>query len=52
MKIIRYLDVAGQEKFGALQADGSAKEISGDIYGKFAVTEQKASVQKLRPLRR
>ena len=46
MQIIRYLDPNQQEKYAALQADGSAREISGDIYGKFSVTGKTATVAK------
>ncbi len=47
MKIIRYLDTAGETHFGAEQADGSALRISGDIYGEFAATAEVADVAKL-----
>lgn len=47
MKIIRYLDTAGETHFGAEQADGSALRISGDIFGEFAVTAEVADVAKL-----
>ena len=47
MKIIRYFDSNRQEKYGAVQADGSAREISGDIFGEFAVTSKIADVAKL-----
>ncbi len=46
MKIIRYLDSQKQEKYAALQADGSALEISGDILGSYSVTDKKADVAK------
>jgi 2-keto-4-pentenoate hydratase/2-oxohepta-3-ene-1,7-dioic acid hydratase in catechol pathway len=46
MKIIRYLDPNQQEKYAALQADGSAREISGDIFGKYSVTDKAANVAK------
>jgi 2-keto-4-pentenoate hydratase/2-oxohepta-3-ene-1,7-dioic acid hydratase in catechol pathway len=47
MKIIRYLDARGNEKFGALQANETALEISGDIFGEFSVTKKPADVAKL-----
>src|SRR5947208_14974186 len=47
MRIIRYLDSAGTTKFASQQADGSALEIDGDIYGKFSVSSRKAEVKKL-----
>ena len=42
MKIIRYLDSNQQVKYASLQADDTALEISGDIFGKFAVTDKPA----------
>jgi 2-keto-4-pentenoate hydratase/2-oxohepta-3-ene-1,7-dioic acid hydratase in catechol pathway len=47
MKIIRYLDSSGNEAFATLQRDGSALEISGDIYGEYRVTGKAAQVAKL-----
>jgi hypothetical protein len=38
MKIIRHLTPAGPA-YAALQSDGSAREITGDIFGDFRVTE-------------
>ena len=46
MQIIRYLDPNQQEKYAVLQADGSAKEVSGDIFGKHSITEKTAAVAK------
>lgn len=46
MQIIRYLDSKGQEKYASLQADGSAREIMGDIFGAFSVTQKVADVAK------
>ena len=46
MQIIRYLDSNQQEKYASLQADGPAREISGDIFDKFTVTEKAADVSK------
>jgi 2-keto-4-pentenoate hydratase/2-oxohepta-3-ene-1,7-dioic acid hydratase in catechol pathway len=46
MQIIRYLDPNGQEKYASLQVDGTAREISGDIFGDFSVTGEVAAVTK------
>ncbi len=46
MKIIRYLDAQKQEKYAALQADGTALEIAGDLFGSHSVTNKKADVVK------
>ncbi|MGA2500590.1 MAG: fumarylacetoacetate hydrolase family protein [Tepidisphaeraceae bacterium] len=47
MRIIRFLDAVGNIHFGALQPDGSAMAIDGDIFGKYLVTNRKAVVRKL-----
>ncbi|MCC6123519.1 MAG: fumarylacetoacetate hydrolase family protein [Pirellulales bacterium] len=47
MKIVRFLDSAGQEKFGALQADNTALEISGDIFGEYRVGGKSLPIAKL-----
>jgi 2-keto-4-pentenoate hydratase/2-oxohepta-3-ene-1,7-dioic acid hydratase in catechol pathway len=39
MKILRHLSPSGPA-YAALQADGSAREIAGDIYGSFRVTDK------------
>jgi len=46
VKIIRHLTSSGPA-YAALQADGSAKEISGDILGKFTVTDRVVKPGKL-----
>jgi 2-keto-4-pentenoate hydratase/2-oxohepta-3-ene-1,7-dioic acid hydratase in catechol pathway len=46
MKLIRYLDAAGVVHSGAEQADGSALRLSGDIFGRYAVTTQRDEVVK------
>ena len=46
MRIIRYFDSNRQERYGALQVDGTAREITGDIFGKFTVTGRTADVSK------
>jgi 2-keto-4-pentenoate hydratase/2-oxohepta-3-ene-1,7-dioic acid hydratase in catechol pathway len=47
MKMIRYIDSRRQVKYASLQADETALEIAGDIYGKFTVTDKQADVAKL-----
>jgi len=47
MRIIRYLDPNHQIRYAAQQPDGNAKEIAGDVFGQFSVTEQQAAVHKL-----
>jgi 2-keto-4-pentenoate hydratase/2-oxohepta-3-ene-1,7-dioic acid hydratase in catechol pathway len=47
MKIIRYADADGHIKFAALSADGSAREIDGDIFGACTVSGRPADVRKL-----
>jgi 2-keto-4-pentenoate hydratase/2-oxohepta-3-ene-1,7-dioic acid hydratase in catechol pathway len=47
MRIIRYLDAQGRVRFAAQQADGTAMEITGDVFGQYQVTQQKADVKKL-----
>lgn len=47
MKIIRFEDSAGYIQTGALQPDGTALRLEGDIFGKFAPTRQKLAVAKL-----
>ncbi len=47
MKIVRYLDDHGQIKFAAQQGDGTAREIAGDVFGDYQVTDRAASVHKL-----
>jgi 2-keto-4-pentenoate hydratase/2-oxohepta-3-ene-1,7-dioic acid hydratase in catechol pathway len=47
MKIIRYQDPRGAVRQAALQADGTARDIEGDLFGAFAVTDRVADVRKL-----
>jgi len=47
MRVIRFEDEAGVARYGALQADGSAVRISGDIFGAFEVTTEAATVARL-----
>ena len=47
VKIIRYEDPQAAIRFAVLQPDGSALEISGDIFSQFEVTPQRACIAKL-----
>jgi 2-keto-4-pentenoate hydratase/2-oxohepta-3-ene-1,7-dioic acid hydratase in catechol pathway len=47
MKIIRYQDSDHRVGYAALQEDGTAMQISGDILGDFSVTKKPATVAKL-----
>jgi 2-keto-4-pentenoate hydratase/2-oxohepta-3-ene-1,7-dioic acid hydratase in catechol pathway len=47
MKIIRYEDPNQQVRYAAEQADGSRREIAGDLFGEFRVTDRAAQVRKL-----
>jgi 2-keto-4-pentenoate hydratase/2-oxohepta-3-ene-1,7-dioic acid hydratase in catechol pathway len=47
MKIIRYQDSHEQIHFAARQNDGTARRISGDIFGRYEVTGETADVRKL-----
>jgi 2-keto-4-pentenoate hydratase/2-oxohepta-3-ene-1,7-dioic acid hydratase in catechol pathway len=47
MKIIRYRDPKNAIHFAQQLADGSAREITGDIYGSFQVTDRPAQIAKL-----
>lgn len=47
MKIIRYLDSKAVERYAALQTDGTALRITGDIFGACEVTRERAEVGKL-----
>jgi 2-keto-4-pentenoate hydratase/2-oxohepta-3-ene-1,7-dioic acid hydratase in catechol pathway len=47
MKIIRYQDPQGTIRYASQQADGSAVEIDGDIFGKYTATSRPAQVAKL-----
>lgn len=46
MKIIRFLDSQDMEGYAALQVDGSALWVAGDLFSEFEVTTQKADVKK------
>jgi 2-keto-4-pentenoate hydratase/2-oxohepta-3-ene-1,7-dioic acid hydratase in catechol pathway len=47
MRIIRYLDSEGEERYGALREDGSANELSGDLYSGLQSLNRSADVRKL-----
>lgn len=47
MKIIRYQTETNETKFASLQPGGVAREISGDIFGRFEVTRRTAKPHKL-----
>jgi 2-keto-4-pentenoate hydratase/2-oxohepta-3-ene-1,7-dioic acid hydratase in catechol pathway len=47
MKIIRYQDRTGKIGYACEQPDGSALTITGDLFGEFEVTREKAQVNKL-----
>jgi 2-keto-4-pentenoate hydratase/2-oxohepta-3-ene-1,7-dioic acid hydratase in catechol pathway len=47
MRIIRFVTPQGTIKFASQQADGSALEIEGDLFGDFRVTDRRAEVAKL-----
>ncbi|MFQ6023784.1 MAG: Rv2993c-like domain-containing protein, partial [Acidiferrobacterales bacterium] len=40
MKIIRFLDTSGRERFGEPVGEHTARLIDGDIFGMFRVTEE------------
>ena len=46
MKIIRYRDRDGHEHYGSETPNGSVMRIDGDVYGKWSVTTEKATVAK------
>ncbi len=47
MKIIRYEDPSGSVRYAALQADGLARRINGDVLGGHEFTQERAVVRKL-----
>lgn len=47
MKIIRFQDSTGVIRFGALQADGSALRIEGDIFGSHKILDERVEVTRL-----
>ena len=47
MKIIRYQETNGSVRYAAQQPDGSALQITGDIFGSFEVTQERARIKKL-----
>ena len=47
MKIIRYRDGADQVKYAAEGPDGTRREIAGDLFGAYTITDRPAEVRKL-----
>ncbi len=47
MRIIRYQDANEQINYAAQQPDGTAREIAGDLFGRYEVTARVAEVRKL-----
>lgn len=47
MKIIRFQDANGQAGYGALQEDGSARRIRGDVFSEYEVTHDRVEVTHL-----
>ncbi|MFM2165686.1 MAG: hypothetical protein RIS79_57, partial [Verrucomicrobiota bacterium] len=47
MKIIRHIDPAGNIAHAALQPDGTALAIEGDVLGDFRVTDRPVQVVKV-----
>ncbi len=47
MRLIRYLDAREVVHYGALQPNGSAMAIDGDIFGRYEATSRPADVRKL-----
>jgi 2-keto-4-pentenoate hydratase/2-oxohepta-3-ene-1,7-dioic acid hydratase in catechol pathway len=47
MKLIRYENADGNVRYGSLQADGTALEVEGEVFGRFTVTGRTAAVRKL-----
>ncbi len=47
MRIIRYRDSQNQIRHASQLADGTAREIVGDVFGTFEVTDKPADVKKL-----
>lgn len=48
MKIIRYADASGSTAWGALQPDGTALRIDGNVLGDWRVTDDRADVVRLK----
>ena len=49
MKIIRFLDTSGQERFGERVDEHTVRLIAGDIFSRFQVTDETTAVKKLVP---
>ena len=47
MKIIRFFDTSGQERFGERVDEHTVRLITGDIFSRFRVTDETTAVKKL-----
>jgi 2-keto-4-pentenoate hydratase/2-oxohepta-3-ene-1,7-dioic acid hydratase in catechol pathway len=47
MKIIRFIDSREGSRYGALQEDGTARVLEGDLFGEHRVTDEVATVVRL-----
>ena len=47
MKIIRFIDATGQQRYGEAIDQGHARLISGDLFGAYELTDETTVVQKL-----
>lgn len=47
MKIVRFRDAGGGIGFGALEEDGTARRIEGDLFGERRVTDQRVEITNL-----
>lgn len=47
MKLVRFLDEAGNTEYGSLQADGSALLMEGELLGSHRITDHKVPVAKV-----
>jgi 2-keto-4-pentenoate hydratase/2-oxohepta-3-ene-1,7-dioic acid hydratase in catechol pathway len=47
MKIIRFVDTSGQERYGEAIDQKNARIISGDLFGAYRLTDETAAVQQL-----
>jgi 2-keto-4-pentenoate hydratase/2-oxohepta-3-ene-1,7-dioic acid hydratase in catechol pathway len=47
MKIIRFIDASGRERYGEAMDLRNARVLSGDLFGAYQLTDETATVQKL-----
>src|SRR5260221_9612573 len=47
MNLLRYQDSQSHIKFAAKQPDGTAREVTGDVFTEFQVTSKPADVRKI-----